>query len=165
MTDYNIDFLIAGLVFLIFLLIHFQRYKKLNNISGRTFWFLIIAGIFDIIFDLLSSILLVKSNPAYNSWMIFFSTMLYILQMIVVYIFYNYTQALRHCDEDIRTRNIKIMAVPILCMEVAIVTNVLHKQFFYCNEQGQYVHGKAYLVTYIFTLICIAAVIINCFIN
>ena len=158
MTDYNIDFLIAGLVFLIFLLIHFQRYKKLNNISGRTFWFLIIAGIFDIIFDLLSSILLVKSNPAYNSWMIFFSTMLYILQMIVVYIFYNYTQALRHCDEDIRTRNIKIMAVPILCMEVAIVTNVLHKQFFYCNEQGQYVHGKAYLVTYIFTLICIAAV-------
>ena len=120
MTDYNIDFLIAGLVFLIFLLIHFQRYKKLNNISGRTFWFLIIAGIFDIIFDLLSSILLVKSNPAYNSWMIFFSTMLYILQMIVVYIFYNYTQALRHCDEDIRTRNIKIMAVPILCMEVAI---------------------------------------------
>ena len=28
MTDYNIDFLIAGLVFLIFLLIHFQRYKK-----------------------------------------------------------------------------------------------------------------------------------------
>ncbi len=27
MTDYNIDFLIAGLVFLIFLLIHFQRYK------------------------------------------------------------------------------------------------------------------------------------------
>ena len=67
MTDYNIDFLIAGLVFLIFLLIHFQRYKKLNNISGRTFWFLIIAGIFDIIFDLLSSILLVKSNPAYNS--------------------------------------------------------------------------------------------------
>ena len=85
--------------------------------------------------------------------------------MIVVYIFYNYTQALRHCDEDIRTRNIKIMAVPILCMEVAIVTNVLHKQFFYCNEQGQYVHGKAYLVTYIFTLICIAAVIINCFIN
>ena len=165
MTDYNIDFLIAGLVFLIFLLIHFQRYKKLNNISGRTFWFLIIAGIFDIIFDLLSSILLVKSNPAYNSWMIFFSTMLYILQMIVVYIFYNYTQALRHCDEDIRTRNIKIMAVPILCMEVAIVTNVLHKQFFYCNEQGQYVHGKAYLVTYIFTLICIAVVIINCFIN
>lgn len=165
MTDYNIDFLIAGLVFLIFLLIHFQRYKKLNNISGRTFWFLIIAGIFDIIFDLLSSILLVKSNPAYNSWMIFFSTMLYILQMIVVYIFYNYTQALRHCDEDIRTRNIKIMAVPILCMEVAIVTNVLHKQFFYCNEQGQYVHGKAYLVTYIFTLICMAAVIINCFIN
>lgn len=165
MTDYNIDFLIAGLVFLIFLLIHFQRYKKLNNISGRTFWFLIIAGIFDIIFDLLSSILLVKSNPAYNSWMIFFSTMLYILQIIVVYIFYNYTQALRHCDEDIRTRNIKIMAVPILCMEVAIVTNVLHKQFFYCNEQGQYVHGKAYLVTYIFTLICIAAVIINCFIN
>lgn len=66
MTDYNIDFLIAGLVFLIFLLIHFQRYKKLNNISGRTFWFLIIAGIFDIIFDLLSSILLVKSNPAYK---------------------------------------------------------------------------------------------------
>ena len=45
------------------------------------------------------------------------------------------------------------------------MTNVLHKQFFYCNEQGQYVHGKAYLVTYIFTLICIAAVIINCFIN
>ena len=34
MTDYNIDFLIAGLVFLIFLLIHFQRYKKLNNISA-----------------------------------------------------------------------------------------------------------------------------------
>ena len=30
MTDYNIDFLIAGLVFLIFLLIHFQRYKKKN---------------------------------------------------------------------------------------------------------------------------------------
>lgn len=144
MTDYNIDFLIAGLVFLIFLLIHFQRYKRLNNISGRMFWFLIIAGIFDIIFDLLSSILLVKSNPAYNSWMIFFSTMLYILQMIVVYIFFNYTQALRHCNEDIRTRNIKIMAVPILCMELVIVTNVFHKQFFYCNAQGQYVHGKVY---------------------
>ena len=39
MTDYNIDFLIAGLVFLIFLLVHFQRYKRLNNISGDCFKF------------------------------------------------------------------------------------------------------------------------------
>ena len=73
MTDYNIDFLIAGLVIFNISVDSFSAvYKKLNNISGRTFWFLIIAGIFDIIFDLLSSILLVKSNPAYNSWMIFF---------------------------------------------------------------------------------------------
>lgn len=157
---------VAVITIVVLMIKEYRRTKDSElKIIMNAFGIMAVAGIFDIIFDLLSSILLVKSNPAYNSWMLFFSTMLYILQMIVVYIFFNYTQALRHCNEDIRTRNIKIMAVPILCMELAIVTNVFHKQFFYCNAQGQYVHGKAYLVTYIFTLICIAVVIINCFIN
>lgn len=83
----------------------------------------------------------------------------------IIGMYYSCAKSVNYAFGDSNANKIATPIYMVLCMEVAIVTNVLHKQFFYCNEQGQYVHGKAYLVTYIFTLICIAAVIINCFIN
>ena len=44
MIQYNMDFLIAGLIFLLILFVHFVRYKQLTGISGKLFWIFIVGA-------------------------------------------------------------------------------------------------------------------------
>ena len=45
MIQYNMDFLIAGFIFLVVLLVHFVRYKRLTGVSGKLFWIFIIEAV------------------------------------------------------------------------------------------------------------------------
>lgn len=153
MIQYNMDFLIAGFIFLMILLVHFVRYKRLTGVSGKLFWIFIIEAMFCIISDLIASILIQYRNPAYNSMVVGFTTVLYVLQVLAPYTFYVLTQILRYCDQKIKKRNIKLGLIPVVIMEVLVIMNIYNGQFFYCNGQGEYLYGPWYLMIYAHTMV------------
>lgn len=153
MIQYNTDFLIAGFVFLMILFVHFVRYKRLTGVSGKLFWLFIIEAMFCIVSDLIASMLMQYRNPAYNSMIIGFTTILYALEVLVPYTFYGLTQILRYCDHKIKERNIKLGLIPVIIMEILVVANVFNGQFFYCNGQGEYLYGPWHLMIYANTML------------
>ena len=50
--DYNMDFLIAALIFLLLILYHFLRQRKAGQANSRAFLFFMAVGIADILFQL-----------------------------------------------------------------------------------------------------------------
>ena len=153
MIQYNMDFLIAGFVFLMVLLVHFVRYKRLTGVSGKLFWIFIIEAMLCIISDLIASSAMQYRNPVYNPVVISFTTILYALEVLVPYTFYGLTQILRYCDRNKKNRNIKLGLIPVIVMEVLVVANVFYGQFFYCNGQGEYLYGPWYLMIYANTML------------
>lgn len=157
MIQYNMDFLITGFIFLVVLIVHFVRYKRLNGTSGKLFWVFIIEAMLCIISDLIGTTLLEQRNPEYNVIVIGFTTLLYALQVVVPYTFYGLTQVLRHCDHKIKKRNVVIATIPVIIMEILIFANIFTKQFFYCNTNGEYLYGPWYLLIYAYTMMFVVA--------
>lgn len=58
MIQYNMDFLIAGFIFLVVLLVHFVRYKRLTGVSGKLFWIFIIEAVLCSVSDLITCVLI-----------------------------------------------------------------------------------------------------------
>lgn len=94
-----------------------------------------------------------QRNPAYNSMIIGFTTILYALQSLVPHTFYSLIQILRHCDKKTKYRNIKIALIPVIVMEILIIANIFLGQFFYCNAKGEYLYGPWYLMIYANTML------------
>lgn len=158
----NMDFLIAGFVFLVVLLVHFVRYNRLNGMSGKIFWIFMIEGLLCTISDIAGTFLIYQRNPIYNHGIIAATTVLYFLQVLVPYTFYGFTQILRNCERKIKKRNISIAAIPVIIMEILLLANVVFRQFFYCNSQGEYLYGPWYLLIYIHTMLFVVLAIWNC---
>lgn len=161
MIQYNMDFLIAGFIFLVVLLVHFVRYKRLTGVSGKLFWIFIIEAVLCSVSDLITCVLIEQRNPAYNSWVIVFTTVLYALQILVPYTFYGLTQILIYCDQRIKVRNIKLALIPVIITEILVIANIFFGQFFYCNAQGEYLYGPWYLGIYIHTMFFVALAMWN----
>lgn len=161
MIQYNMDFLIAGFIFLLVLLIHFVRYKRLTGVSGKLFWIFIIEAALCSVSDLITSVLIEQKNPVYNPWVIAFTTILYALQVLVPYTFYGLTQILRYCDHKSKKRNILLGLIPVVITEVLVIINIFYGQFFYCNAKGEYLYGPWYLAIYIHTMLFVILAIWN----
>ena len=144
MIQYNMDFLIAGLIFLLILFVHFVRYKQLTGISGELFWIFIIGAVLCSISDLVSCMLIQKRNPAYNSLIIGVTTFLYLMEVLIPYVFYGLIQILRYCEHKMKKRNIMLGMIPAIFMESLVILNIFHGQFFYCNTNGEYLYGPWY---------------------
>lgn len=162
MIQYNIDFLIAGLVFLMVLLIHFVRVDRLNGFGGKLFWFFIMEGAATIIADIVATVLCNKTDPDYNSVIIAATTIVYMLEILATFTFYVFTQNLRHCDQKIKKRNIAVALVPVSLMEILVLSNIFFHQFFYCNSRGEYIYGPWYLLIYVYTMSFVVVAIWNC---
>lgn len=162
MIQYNTDFLIAGLVFLMVLLVHFVRVNQLNGSSGRLFWIFIMEGALTIVADLIAATLCNMRNPEYNSTIIAATTIVYILEVLIIFTFYVFTQILRHCDRKIKKRNSIVAFISVVIMEIIVISNVFFHQLFYCNSRGEYVYGPWYLVIYVYTMLFVAVAIGNC---
>lgn len=162
MIQYNMDFLIAGLVFLIVLLVHFVRYEQLNGISGKLFWIFILEGTFAILADMVATVLCSQRNPEYNGIIIATTAVVYILEILVVFTFYIYTQVLRSCDHKVKKRNILLSLIPVTIMIILVLSNIFFHQFFYCNSRGEYLYGPWYLLIYVYTMLFVVIAIWNC---
>lgn len=165
MIQYNMDFLIAGCVFLMVLLVHFIRMDQLNGISGRMFRVFIVEGVVTILADIISTALCGQRNPAYSTLIMATTTIVYGLEILVIFTFYVFIQELRCCDQEIKKRNITIAVIPVMVMEILVVSNLYFHQFFYCNSQGEYLYGPWYLLIYVYTMAFVVIAIWNCIIH
>lgn len=100
--DYNMDFLIAALIFLLLILYHFLRQRKAGQANSRAFLFFMAVGIADILFDLISTILILWGGPHLRSATELSLLLLYLMQVLLPFTLFLYTQSLRRTARRVR---------------------------------------------------------------
>ncbi len=156
---FNIDFLIAGLICLLIVMYHFAVQNKLVDTSSRIFMGFIVVGILDIIFDILSSVLIDMADPNLEVLLKFSLTAFYLMQIYLPYGMFLYMRSL--CDKITAPIHgfLRIMAVPPFVMGILIIANYWTGMFFSVNGES-YTEGPFYPLVYIHALCYIVAALI-----
>ena len=148
MTEYNMSFLISGLIILLLILYHFTEQRKLESDSNRIFQFFIIVGISDIFCDLTSSLLIMEADRRFSALTMGLLTMLYLLQALLPYALFCYTQSLRSCRRNIMRRTMALWSVPCAFLAVLIISNCWNGLLFFFDSAGRYTKGPLYMIMY-----------------
>lgn len=153
---YNIDFLIAGLIFLCLILYHFKNEKQLDSQNNKLFSYFILIGLADIFFDIVCTTLISLDSPSVTLSATFFLTILYFLQAAVPYFLLQYTRSLR---PGTKTKLCNAWAVPVVLMWVIVLLNINTGWFFYFDHEGIYHTGPLYLLMYCYALLYIFVIV------
>lgn len=153
MSRYNFDFLITGLILLILVLYHFKSQKKLGGLSNSIFYFFIVTAFADVIFDIISSLLIMDEDPNLASLTMLTLTVFYILQLIVPLAIVFYAQTLRQTTPlRIKREMYFWFIIPALIL-LLIIANCWNGLIFSVNADGVYCHGPLYFVMYFYGLL------------
>lgn len=150
--DYNMDFLIAALIFLLLILYHFLRQRKAGQANSRAFLFFMAVGIADILFDLISTILILWGGPHLRSATELSLLLLYLMQVLLPFTLFLYTQSLRRTARRVRPAVKTAWAVPAVLMALMVLGNHWSGLLFRMDAQGIYSRGPLYLATYLHAL-------------
>lgn len=153
MTNYNFDFLISALVFLFLLLFHSMNQKKLQNTNGRIFNYFLTLGILDILFDVLSTIMMASENVCHTGITKLTLTIFYMMQALVPYAFMCYIYSLRSSNREELKRKFKLWFIPTLIILLFIFSNLWSGLLFYFDSSGIYHEGVWYLFMYIYVFV------------
>lgn len=149
---YNIDFLIAALVFLLLIFYHFLSQRRVHNASNRVFTFFIVIGISDIVFDLLCTVLISLERPELAGITNITLTVLYLMQATVPYAMFCYTQTLRSGTEEKLKKIMALWGIPFFILICLILINMKYGLLFYFDEMGIYMRGPLYMLMYYYAL-------------
>lgn len=75
---FNLDFLIAALIFLVLIWLHFSRVNTIKDTNGKIFILYFVTGVLDIVLDIISSYIIGLHNPKLNGLGMLFTTLLYV---------------------------------------------------------------------------------------
>lgn len=152
--NYNIDFLLAALIFLLVIWFHFMKQKLItDNSNTRLFQIFIILGLGDIIFDLLSTLLIILEDPMYAGLLYCALILLYVFQMLVPCVLYLYTLLLCGWDfSDRKKWGWFLCMIPTLLLFAAALSNYYTGILFSVTMDGVYVKGTFYLAMYFHAL-------------
>ena len=148
---YNMDFLIAGLVFLLIILYHFVEQRRLDLDNNRTFFCFLLFGMADLCFDLICSILIMRARPALAGVSEFCLVILDLLQVLVPYTLLRYIQTLLERPAASRRPGLeRLWALPPALMGLIILGNHWSGVLFTVDEAGRYLRGPLYMGMYVF---------------
>ena len=147
---YNVDFLLAALIFLLIIFRHFMEQRALNTKTSKAFLTFLLLGIANIGFDLLCTVFITLSRPEL-AWMTEFSlTILYLLQVLVPVSMLNYVRTFYETDR-VLPRWVRLCRCgPTLMIVTLILLNHWHGLFFRVDSSGTYLRGPYYLGMYLF---------------
>ena len=92
---YNMDFLVAALIFLIVLWHHFMKQRQFaGNKTEKTFQIFMMLGIGDIVLDMVSTIVIGNSRPEFSRILYVILLLFYLCQLLIPPVLYLYTLAL-----------------------------------------------------------------------
>ena len=162
---YNLDFLIASLVFLAFVGLHFNMGRRLDDtISARLFALFATIGGIDIILDILTSLMLTQPQ-VWSLWLLYPSlTLFYILQCTIPGLLLLHVYSL---TGDLRRQEMPLLitsAIPAIIFAILCITNYWTGLFFHFDASTHvYTHGRffigmyAYALFYAILAVCYAA--------
>lgn len=154
--SYNMDFLIAGLVFLALVLYHFSLQNRMADLSSRIFMGFIVIGILDILFDLISSVLIKMGNPEFQVVTNLSLIIFYLMQVFLPFGMFLYMRSLWLKEMDIRKGIARELFIPTATLAGLVLMNCWLHLFFKIDD-GQYVRGPLYAVVYFHALFYMAA--------
>ena len=159
MMRYNYSFLIAGLVILVLIFLHYSRQKLLDSRNNKVFRFFIIVGILDILFDIISTYLMTQNDPDLIIPAVTTLTCLYLIQTMLLFSFLCYSESLSIISVKNFRRNIIIGGIPCIILGLSVIFNAFFGYFFYFDSTGHYFRGMYYLVMYVFSLFYILIIL------
>ena len=141
---YNIDFELCALGMLLLVLLHSHIENTLRTFSNRLFLVFAVCGLFNILLDLLSSVMIChhESYTLAAQWLVLL--LLYLLQLAVPYLLYAYVLSLRN---SIRRRNLPFLlavSAPFLFFAAAVLTDPFTHILFWFDGAGIYHRGLWY---------------------
>ena len=145
---YNIDFLIASLIFLFIILYHFMQQQGLYMQNNTTFLWLVVLGIFNICFDILCTVLITMADPRYVILSETCLALLFSLQILVPNAFLSHVFRQFSHETISHSARVWICAVLPAVLVAAIFLNHWTGLFFTVTPTGAYVRGPLYLTMY-----------------
>ena len=122
--QYNLDFLYVALLFSLLIFCHFKSQPSPGSVNDRIFSFFFAIGIIDILFDIITTQLIMLHDPALRWVTIGCLTVFYWLQVAVPSSFLCYIFSLRQ-NNNLRLRHIVArVIVPVSLLTLMIFINV-----------------------------------------
>lgn len=148
---YNMNFELCALIILVLVLLHVRITNVVQTVSNRVFLLFASCGVANIALDLITTVMIYRTD-VYPVWATNLALVaLYMLQLIVPFMMVMYVFTLRNHLRPENKRELLIASIPFLVMSVLVLTNTWTGIFFYF-ENGVYMRGPLYLVMYMHAL-------------
>ena len=152
--QYNLDFLYISLVVSLIIFAHFKSQPSPGGVNDRIFSLFFTVGIVDILFDIITTQLIMNQRPELRWVTLICLTIFYLMQVAVPSAFLCYILSL-HQENHLRMRSIlKRVALPMGIMATLVLINVFTGIIFTIDAQGYYVSGPLFNLLYGYAIIC-----------
>lgn len=151
---YNLDFLYISLVVSLLIFAHFKSQPSPGSVNDRIFSLFFLVGIADILFDIITTQLIMHQSPALRWPTMICLTLFYLMQVAVPSAFLCYVLSLKQ-DNRLRVRSLLMrVALPAGAMTLLVLINIFTGIIFTINPQGFYVEGPLFYSLYGYAIIC-----------
>ena len=152
--QYNLDFLYVAFIFSLLIFAHFKSQPSPGSVNDRVFSFFFAIGIIDILFDIITTKLIMWHLPSLRWVTLGCLTIFYLLQVAVPSSFLCYILSLRR-DNHLRLRNIvQRVALPAGILTALIVINCFTGIIFTIDARADYVEGPLFYSMYAYAMAC-----------
>lgn len=147
---YNMDFLVAALIFLIVLWHHFMKQRQYaGNKTEKTFQIFMMLGIGDILLDMVSTVVIDNSRPEFARMLYVILLLFYLCQLLIPPVLYLYTLALAGGAVEEKLSGIRcLLLLPTVVLTVLVMGNFQTGLLFSVTANGAYIRGPLYLMMY-----------------
>lgn len=151
-VGYILDYEICALFFYAIIMYRYFHQRRFDNLKNRLYGFIMWITLFDIIFDILSSIIIDNVFVVPYALTYIVNTVFYMLQILMPLLMTSYILAMvEKLSWDHRVM-LSFLAAPGVIVLLLMLTNSLHGLVFYIDIYKGYVHGKLFVLTYFFCL-------------
>ena len=156
---YNIDFLLASLIFLSVVLHHFMKQRTMDFGQNRSFMWLIIICFLNISFDVICTILISLESP--ELWVLteISLVVLYMLQLLAPAILLYHILSQFTLKEQFKKMRYTIATIPIT-LGVLLILNHWGHFLFTVGSDGSYERGPLYIFMYLSAGLYLGAVLV-----
>ena len=152
--QYNLDFLYVALIVSLLIFGHFKSQPSPGNVNDRIFAGFFAIGITDILFDIITTQLIMHQSPSLRWPTMICLTIFYLMQVAVPSAFLCYVLSLKQ-DNRLKVRHLLMrVALPAGAMTVLVLINFFTGIIFTIDPQGFYVSGPLFYLLYGYAIVC-----------
>ena len=145
---YNIDFELAGVIYVLLVYAALSIYYSNQSEVNKKFKFVVKCILAAEIMDIVTAITISYGSVIPPKLNIFANTVYFVLTFSLGYFFLRYVES--YVNQSVsRIRSIRVNKICYILLLALLVLNMFAGFIFSFNEQGEYVHGSLYLLVYI----------------